>query len=303
MKKYILSTVVALSVSASAIAQTNFYGRINESIRYTKPDNGESTTKLVNGSYVNSIFGIKSEEKIGDGMSVSVWLEGNIDPTTGTAGRNNKFFDREASMTVATSAGSLTLGKSDTSSAETIEVLVGFANFGNFSVLPPGTESLGQDRDNTIKYTSPSFGGFKVQAGRSLESPGFGETDSASLTFDNGGYAIMTGYEKMGDKTFKAVGGRAKLGIANLGLMVGQREDTFTTDTLVLTTKVSLVDGFAAHGLYKTIDVESVGKTTSTAIGLSKEFSKRTSIIGVVQNVDNGPTAGSFVELNIVHLF
>jgi predicted porin len=303
MKKYILSTIVALGVTTSAIAEVNIYGRINESIRYTKPDNGESSTKLLSSSYMNSMIGFKGEENIGNGISVSFILEGNIDPTTGTAGQNNKFFDRESSVTLNTNIGSLTLGKADTSSAEGIEGFVGFNNFGNFALLPPGTESIGQDRDNTVRYSSPSLGGFSLQVGRSLASDNLGDTDSVSLSFNNSAFGTMIGYEKMGDKTFKAVGGRASFSIIDLGVMVGQREDVLNTDTMVVTSKVSLVDSIAAHGLYKMIDTESRDKMTITAFGLSKSFSKRTSILGVVQNVDKGTIAGTFYEVNILHLF
>lgn len=301
MKKHVLASIVAMSFATSAMAQVTVYGVLDQALRTTKLDGADSVSTMVSGSYATSRIGFKGEEDLGDGTKVSVILEGRVDGNNGSVGGNDNFFNREASVSLTTNAGTITLGRTDTSASEGIDTFAGIGNFGNFSFVSD-VEYAG-DRENTVRYTSPNIAGATLQVGRSLETATEAETDSASITFDQGTFGVALGYDKTGDDTYTAVGAKANLGVASVGAMYGQRDATVKTDVMALTAKVALGPTYAAHGAYKTSEVDGGDKVTTGAVGVSMSLSKRTMILGVYQDTDKGASAGSLYQVGLVHSF
>lgn len=299
MKKYVLSTVVAFGFATTAMAQTTVYGIMDQALRTTKLDNGTSTSTMVSGSYATSRIGVKGEENIGNGFKASFTLEGEINGNNGSAGSNDNLFNREASVSLTTNAGTITMGRTDTSASEGIDTFA--SNFGNFAFVS-GVEYAG-NRENTIKYTSPNLGGASMQIGRSLKTTTIAETDSASITFEQGAFGVAVGYDKTGDDTFTGAGAKVDLGVASFGAMYGQRDATVKTDVIAISAKVPLNQTFAAHGVYKTSETDGSDKITTMVAGLSMNLSKRTSVIGVYQDTDKGADSGYFYQLGLVHSF
>lgn len=302
-----LKTKLALALAASALStatlaqQVTVYGIVDQAVRSTTPAVGKSTTSVVSGSFYTSRLGFKGEEDLGGGIKASFTLEGGLNATNGSVGSGSNFFSRESSVSLATPAGTLTLGRTDTSASEGIDTFVGFGNFGNFSLVS-GVEYAG-DRENTIRYTSPTIGGAQLQVGRSNESTQGAETDSVSLTWARGPVGIAAGHDKVGNDSYTAVGARFDAGFASVGAMGGRREaGTVETDVLAVTAKVPLPAGLAAHGSYRTNET-GTNKVTTLAAGVSKALSKRTTVLAVYQDTDKGSGAGEFVQLGLVHSF
>lgn len=301
MKKHVLATIVAMGFATSAMAQVTVYGVLDQSLRTTKPDDGKSVSSMVSGSYVTSRIGFKGEEDLGNGTKVTVKLEGKLDGNDGTVGAGDDFFSREASVSLTTNAGTVTLGRADISASADIDTFAGADNFGNFANVS-GVEYAG-DRENTVRYTSPNIAGATFQVGRALATDTLAETDSASITFDQGAFGVALGYDKTGDDTYTAVGVKANLGVASVGAMFGQRDATAKTDVMAVSAKVALGPTYAAHGLYSTNEVEGSDKITTGAVGLSMSLSKRTMILGAYQDTDKGSAAGSLYQIGLVHKF
>lgn len=302
-----LKTKLALALAASALStatlaqQVTVYGIIDQAVRSTTPAVGKSTTSVISGSFYTSRLGFKGEEDLGGGIKASFTLEGGLNATNGSVGSGSNFFSRESSVSLATPAGTLTLGRTDTSASEGIDTFVGFGNFGNFSLVS-GVEYAG-DRENTVRYTSPTIGGAQLQVGRSNESTQGAETDSVSLTWARGPVGIAAGHDKVGKDSYTAVGARFDAGFASVGAMGGRREvGTIETDVMAVTAKVPLPAGLAAHGSYRTNET-GTNKVTTLAAGVSKALSKRTTVLAVYQDTDKGSGAGEFVQLGLVHSF
>lgn len=301
MKKHVLASIVAMSFATSAMAQVTVYGVLDQALRTTKLDGGTSESTMVSGSYATSRIGFKGVEDLGNGTKVSFTLEGKLDGSNGTVGSGNDFFNRESSISLSTNAGTVTLGRTDTSASEGIDTFAGIGNFGNFSFVS-GVEYAG-DRENTVRYTSPNIAGATFQVGRSLATDTDAETDSASITFDQGTFGVALGYDKTGEDTYTAIGAKVNLGVASVGAMYGQRDATVKTDVMAISTKVALGPTYAAHGVYKTNEVDGGDKVTTGAVGLSMSLSKRTMILGVYQDTDKGASAGSLYQVGLVHSF
>lgn len=301
MKKHVLATLVAMGFATSAMSQVTVYGVMDQALRTTNLDGSSSVSTMVSGSYATSRIGFKGVEDLGDGTKVSFTLEGRLDGNNGTVGAGDDFFSREASVSLTTNAGTVTMGRTDTSASEGIDTFAGIDNFGNFSFVSD-VEYAG-DRENTVRYTSPTISGATLQVGRSLATDTEAETDSASITFDQGTFGVALGYDKTGDDTYTAIGAKANLGVASVGAMFGQRDATVKTDVMAVTAKVALGPTYAAHGVYKTSEVEGSDKVTTGAVGLSMNLSKRTMILGVYQDTDKGASAGSLYQVGLVHSF
>lgn len=302
MKKHVLASIVAMSFATSAMAQVTVYGVLDQALRTTKLDGGTSESTMVSGSYHTSRIGFKGEEDLGNGTKLSFTLEGKLDGKDGTVGGGDNFFNREASVSLTTNVGTVTLGRTDISQSEGIDTFAGFGNFGNFSLVS-GVEYAG-DRESTVRYISPNIAGATLQVGRSLATDTVAETDSASVTFDQGAFGVALGYDKTGDDTYTAVGAKANLGVASVGAMFGQRDAAAVkTDVMSVSAKVALGPTYAAHGVYKTSEATGGDKVTTGAVGVSMSLSKRTMILGVYQDTDKGANAGSLYQVGMVHKF
>lgn len=303
MKKIVIASLVAATFSTAALAQqVTVYGIMDQAVRSTSPKTGASTTSVVSGSFATSRIGVRGEEDLGNGLKASFILEGRLDGNDGTVGAGDDFFNRESSVSLSSPIGTVTVGRTDTSASEGIDTFAGIGNFGNFSFVS-GVEYAG-DRENTVRYTSPTVGGAQFQLGRSHESTQGAETDSASLTWSKGSFGLAAGYDDAGaDGKYTAVGARVDLGVAAVGAMFGRREvGTAETDVTAITAKVPLAAGLAAHGAYRTSEAANV-KTTTASLGVSKSLSKRTTLLAVYQDTDKGASAGNFFQAGIVHSF
>jgi predicted porin len=302
MKKLLTLSLLAAGISTAAAQQVTVYGIVDQAVRSTSPDAGESTTSVVSGSFATSRIGLRGEEDLGGGLKVRFILEGGLNGTNGTVGAGDNLFNRESSVSLAGSFGTVTLGRTDTSASEGVDLFAGIANFGNFSLVS-GVEYAG-DRENTVRYTSPTIAGAQVQVGRSQASAQGAETDSVSLTWSKGPAGFAVGYDDAGvDGKYTAVGARFDAGVVSVGAMLGRREvGVVETDVTAITARVPLSAGLAAHGAYRTTEAASV-KTTTTTVGVSKALSKRTTVLAVYQDTDRGAAAGSFAQVGLVHSF
>jgi len=303
MKIKLIAAVLAAGVSLPVLAQqVTVYGVLDQAVRSTNSNTGASTTSVVSGSFATSRIGFRGLEDLGNGLKASFILEGRLDGNNGTVGAGDNFFSRESSVSLSSPVGTVTVGRTDTSASEGVDTFVGIGNFGNFAFVS-GVEYAG-DRENTMRYTSPTVSGAQFQIGRSHASSQGAETDSASLTWSKGAVGFAVGHDDAGvDGKYTAGGARIDLGFASVGVMMGQREiGTTKTDVTAVSAKVPFSAGLAAHGAYRTSEAAGV-KTTTATVGVSKALSKRFTVLAVYQDTDRGTAAGNFVQAGIVHSF
>jgi predicted porin len=304
MKKHLIAAAVAGALAAPAMAQVTVYGIMDLTVRSTNPDAGTSTTTLVSGSFLTSRLGFKGEEDLGGGMTAGFILEGKVNADDGSTTLGS----RESSVYVKGGFGEIRMGRTDTSNSEGVELVAHFGNIGNFGLNGVGgvtNPEYAGDAANTIKYTSPSLGGLTVQIGQTFgdELAGGEDLNSISATYAAGPFAVAVGYDDIGDDNYQTIGARYNAGMVTVGAHVGKRDAATDIDVMGLSAKADLGGGMALHVGYKTSEEGTADKIKVTNLGLSKALSKRTTLLGMYQDNDNGAAAGSFFQAGIIHKF
>ena len=301
MKKHLIAAAVAGILAAPAMAQVTVYGIMDLAVRSSSPDVGPSTTTMVSGSFYTSRLGFKGTEDLGGGLKASFTLEGKVDSDTGATTLGN----RESSVALSGGFGAITLGRTDTSQSEAVELVAHFANMGNFGLhgTALANPEYGGDQPNTIRYTSPKMGGVTLQVGTSLgDERGGDDNNSISLAYATGPLSLAVGFDDVGNDDFQVIGARYNAGAFAVGISAGKRDAATDIDTMGLSAMINLGSGMAAHVGVRTME-SGTDEFKTTNLGVSKALSKRTTLVGMYQDTDKGATAGSFFQANVVHKF
>jgi len=297
MKKHLIAAAVAGILAAPAMAQVTVYGIMDLAVRSSSPDVGPSTTTMESGSFYTSRLGFKGTEDLGGGLKASFTLEGKVDADTGATTLGN----RESSVALSGGFGAITLGRTDTSQSEAVDLVAHFANMGNFGLN--GAPEYTGDQPNTIKYTSPSMGGVTLQVGTSLgDERGGDDNNSISLAYAAGPLSLAVGFDDVGNDDFQVIGARYNAGAFAVGISAGKRDAATDIDTMGLSAMINLGSGMAAHVGVRTME-SGTDEFKTTNLGVSKALSKRTTLVGMYQDTDKGSAAGSFFQANVVHKF
>ncbi|MDQ7968921.1 MAG: porin [Oxalicibacterium faecigallinarum] len=204
MKKSLLALAVlgAFAGAASAQSSVTVYGIVDVGV--TSIDNGTAAGRINgidSGNQSASRLGFKGTEDLGGGLNALFQLESTIAADTGTFGG----FNRIAIVGLqSANFGTVTLGRQTNALKDAYDqidpfgdggVIGGIGNFffngSGLDVSNTGNVAIGAYNgrvNNSIKYASPSFGGFKATANYA-----FGENASGS-TGDNSSYGLGLGY-------------------------------------------------------------------------------------------------------------
>ncbi|WP_293780016.1 porin [uncultured Oxalicibacterium sp.] len=201
MKKSLLALAVlgAFAGAASAQSSVTVYGIVD--LGFTSIDNGNAAGRvngISSGGQSASRIGFKGTEDLGGGLAANFQLEGTIAADTGAAfqtsatGGSNGGFNRIATVGLSGAFGKVDLGRQTSAIKDAYDQI---DPFGDGGVIAPisavffnGALSSDNGRiNNAVKYSTPSFGGFKATA-----AYGFGET--AGDTGANSNYGIGLGY-------------------------------------------------------------------------------------------------------------
>lgn len=239
MKKALQSIVLlgAATGVAQAATSVTLYGLVDGGIGYTKTKvtqkatkfDGASTTESRNVGMVDGIlngnrWGLKGTEDLGNGTSAIFQLESGFSLGTGVSGQNGRLFGRKAIIGLTgDSWGTLTLGRQYNVADD---VVSGIDPFGT-GVLQAGVvdgafgDSVSARMDNSIKYMTPDFGGFKF----GIAYAGKHTKDTETLELDAEGREVYEGGKK-DTSNWLSLG----LGYANGPVSVGASYDRFRTD-------------------------------------------------------------------------
>ena len=201
MKKTLIALAVLGAAAGVAHAQSNvtIYGIVDTG--FIK----KSGHDVEMGENVNNRLGFRGVEDLGSGMKATFELEHRFDLNNGTqkgktAAGKDREFDGAANVGLKGDAwGAVRLGRVNELTTETIRKFDPFYQYGVGAMLEGSQRS--PRIDNTIRYDSPNWSGFKFGASYSLG----GNTDNDSMDgyeravknagADNDGYGIMLGYD------------------------------------------------------------------------------------------------------------
>lgn len=207
-------TLIALAVMGAAAGAANAQSNV---VIYGVVDTGfikENGSDVRMGSNVDNRIGFRGMEDLGSGQKATFELERRFNLNDGTLAKEGKDWDGAANVGLkGDNWGGIRLGRVNELTTETIRTLDPFYQYGVGSML------LGTQRsariDNTIRYDSPGWSGFKFGASYSLgenmkntigvpydpaRDPGEPQPHAtpANVKYagaDNDGYAVMLGYD------------------------------------------------------------------------------------------------------------
>jgi predicted porin len=261
MKKLLIATA-AMAVVAGAQAQSSVtvYGVVDMNMSSNDITGSGSQSGLGVNALSTSRVGLKGTEDLGGGLKAEFQLEGALNPTTGQLGTTSKtigttaaanqtsqaatLFNREAWIGLTDAKlGSIRVGRTDISGAQGLDSTVGQA--GNLS---DASGNLGADSAGIIRYTTPTFAGFSVQAAYLNASPT--TVSSATSTVDATAGEATTGAMKSIYAQYEA---------GNLGVYAGQTTNKIsaTYDQKETTYGVKYDFGVVAVGAYQSVRAAS----------------------------------------------
>jgi predicted porin len=322
MKKLLIATA-AMAVVAGAQAQSSVsvYGVVDVNVVSSEVNKAGANSALGDHGLNTGRLGFKGTEDLGGGLKADFQLETKLGATTGATGATataNELFTREAWVGFTSSLGSIRVGTSDVTSAQSIDSAVGQA--GNLS---DNTSDIGADKNKTVRYTTPNMAGFTAEVGFSNESATAtdaliateatgaldkGTIQSGFIKYEQGNvglYAGQTTYKKASgyDQKQSIYGVKYNFGVASVGASYAVSDTNTETTNELKQTRVSIAvpvsalgSGVTAHAVYfkdatTNDNAVAVGTTTDTTpavdgfkLALTKAFSKRTT--GYVAYVD-----------------
>lgn len=305
MKKSMIALAV-LAASGAAMAQSSvqvygiadvWFGNVNTGA----PGAKTSTTQLTSGGLSGSSYwGIQGSEDLGGGLKAVFKLEQGFNADNGTISTAGTAFGRQAYVGLAGGFGQVVFGNAWTAtddvysaSAENAFSFLSVTN--NVWVFSTAYSS---NPGNTIKYNSPSFGGFSAGASYSLDENAAVSRDIVdfSLSYAAGPVAANFAYQVQNnavDTKVSTLNGSYDLGVAKLLASYARTDAAGVKSTdyqigadVPLSSALTLSAGYANS------------KTTSTArkasgwgVALGYALSKRTTVYGGFRDA-NTKTAG-----------
>ena len=227
MFKKSLAALAVLGAAAgyASAADVTLFGVVDTGLIYTHQSFDDSKEADVNkfsmdsGVSSASRFGLKGTEELGNGLKVGFKLENGFQSDSGALKSEKRIFDREASVSVYSDFGTLSMGRMGGvgSGAGTYDLVLATADAfdgGDNNVFGFATS----DRyDNMVTYQTPKFAGLQATVQYSFNEDSVEETaregssavnrySSAALTGDFGALQTVLAYEFQNYKSFGAAG-------------------------------------------------------------------------------------------------
>ena len=211
MKKSLITLAVLGAMVGGAQAQSSvtLYGKIDVSLMRNKAFGGVSQVTIDSGTVSGSRWGLMGSEDIGGGLKVNFDLEQGFSADTGAQAVAGNAFSRQSWVGLSGDFGEFRVGKPWTAYDDVSGAINAMFDSG-FSVENNFCRSTGYNANpgNTLRYSTPSFGGFSGAFSHSLDEVRNINTDvnSVSLAYAGGPLMAGFGYQTEG----LAAGGKTK---------------------------------------------------------------------------------------------
>lgn len=235
MKKALQSMVLlgAATGVAQAATSVTLYGLVDGGIGYNKTKITQSATQskgesweetrnvgMVNGVLNGNRWGLKGTEELGNGTSAIFQLESGFDLGNGESAQGGRLFGRKAIVGLTgDSWGTLTLGRQYNVADDVVSGIDPFGTGVGQAGVTGGAfgDSPSARMNNSIKYMTPDFGGFKFgvayagkhskeSTGNAVDPRGHDVTEtgnkdtsnwlSVGLGFENGPVSLGASYDR-----------------------------------------------------------------------------------------------------------
>lgn len=316
-----LLSLLALGAITAAQAQTTvtMNGLIDLSVGRFQAPGGVASKGVESGKMSTSYFGLRGTEDLGGGMLALFSLETFMRNDTGSAGRfdADTFWARNAFVGLSSGAGTITLGRNTTSLFVNTLVFNAFGDSFGFSpsirhYFTSGTVSGDTGWSDSLKYSSPKFGGLSLTAHGALGEGNGGRNLGASAMYFGGAFGAGLAWQKVekgaeADTTTWQLSGSYSLAPVKLYAQYGEVDNQ------------SLSNRYKLSGLGGELAVSTLGKLllqwgqvspdvgadrTTVSLGYDYQFSKRTDLYAVyMSDRQSGKSSGSNVATGVRHRF
>ncbi|CAM2141312.1 general bacterial porin, GBP family [Pararobbsia alpina] len=304
MKKSLIALAALGSLASVAQAQSSvtLYGLIDAGLVYTnsnKTSTGAGHSLIqeqdgANAGLSGSRWGLRGTEDLGGGSKAIFVLESGFNYNTGASGQGGDFFGRQAFVGLSnTSYGTITLGRQYDTGVDLIQPLAAYGTWGNLTAHAGDIDNIGNLNrvNNTIKYVSPTFAGFKATGMYSLGGVAGDASRNGLMSFGaqyaNGPAIVAANYlfAKNPNYGFFAANPNAVTSGSNFG-------GTHTA-----------YSGFASAGSEQIIDVAgnyAIGPATLGLVYSNVKFFNLGNAAGVTNAFHNGDSATfNDIEANV----
>jgi predicted porin len=225
----ILGSVAGVAQAQSSVT---LYGLVDVWLGSQKTGlNAASVTKLNSGGLNTSRWGVTGAEDLGGGLKAIFRLEQGFDASNGTATAGTAF-SRQAYVGLEGGFGTVTFGNTWTA----MDDVLGATNSSFDSAFSASNTVLqvqanySSNPGNTIKYASPSFGGFSFAGSHSLDESAATKKDITDFAVSYGGgplavnfaYQVQNEAVAPDDRKLTFLGASYDLGMVKLMGNVGQ---------------------------------------------------------------------------------
>lgn len=243
MKKTLIALAAMTVIAGAAQAQSTvtLYGRLDAGLaQQTKETTGAApvaslsqnlgTTSTLRTTY----WGLKGSEDLGGGLRANFDLQSQFDIDTGSASKDNTLFERQATVGLSGSFGTVNLGRQYPTQYAVMQAtdLLGNANVSTATtVWGSGLKQSVTRVSNSIRYDSPSFGGVSGSA-----VYGLGENKQV-------GTLVAPAVTNFGDAT-NVIGVSIKYAAGPLMVTYGHQEEKQAQATAIATQLTNKYDVF-----------------------------------------------------------
>ncbi|SMG55547.1 porin [Paraburkholderia susongensis] len=220
MKK-IFSAALLCGVTIPAFAQSTvtLYGVIDEGIDFTNNAGGHQVYEMTSGYAQGSRWGLKGTEDLGGGLSAVFQLENGFNAGNGTLAQGGRMFGRQAFAGLASERyGTLTLGRQYDSVVDYLAQTTANGNWGGYLFSHPYDNDNTDNTfrlNNTVKYASPTLGGFSFGGTYSFSNDtGFANNRamSAGAQYSVGDWLFAAAYLRANNPAMTSGGAVASAG-------------------------------------------------------------------------------------------
>lgn len=193
----------ALGICDAAQAQSSsvtLYGLLSVGIGYASNEGGHSSVKMLPGTMQNNRWGIRGVEDLGSGNKALFVLESGFAVDDGRSQQGGRLFGRQAYVGLGNDQyGSVTLGRQYDAIYDTLDIMSApVAAAGLATHIGDNDNVFGSYRhNNTVKYVTPNWGGFRGEATYSLSDiAGAANNRSFSIggIYESGSLRVASAY-------------------------------------------------------------------------------------------------------------
>lgn len=167
-----LGFILAAMNVAHAQGSVTLYGVIDEGLNYVSNSDGAKAFSATSGVIQGSRWGMRGVEDLGGGLKATFVIENGFDASNGKLGQGGLEFGRQAWVGLTSDRlGGVTVGRQYDPRVDFVGSMVAATRWaGAFGTHPADLDNLNNSFriNNSIKYKSPSIGGFAFSALYSL---------------------------------------------------------------------------------------------------------------------------------------